>query len=101
LEFRRLLFRSNGRAVVSVHMRQEGDGVVEALREMLAAARELRFPLEISHLNAIGRRNWRLAVPEMLRLIDGARQEGLEVTCDVYPYPAGDRKSTRLNSSHV
>ena len=35
----------NGRAVVSVHMRQEGDGVVEALREMLAVARELRFPL--------------------------------------------------------
>ena len=29
----------------------------------------------------------------MLRLIDGARQEGLEVTCDVYPYPAG---STQL-----
>lgn len=83
----------NGRTVVSVHMRQEGDGVVEALREMLAVARELRFPLEISHLKAIGRRNWRLAVPEMLRLIDGARQEGLEVTCDVYPYPAG---STQL-----
>lgn len=83
----------DGRAVVSVHMRQEGDGVVEALREMLAVARELRFPLEISHLKAIGRRNWRRAVPEMLRLIDEARQEGLEVACDVYPYPAG---STQL-----
>ena len=79
--------------VVTVHMRQEGDGVVDALREMLAVARELRMPLEISHLKAIGRRNWRSAVPEMLQLIDAARQEGLDVMCDVYPYPAG---STQL-----
>lgn len=79
--------------VVTVHMRQEGDGVVDALREMLAVARELRMPLEISHLKAIGRRNWRSAVPEMLHLIDSARQEGLDVMCDVYPYPAG---STQL-----
>ena len=54
--------------VVTVHMRQEGDGVVDALREMLSVARELRMPLEISHLKAIGRRNWRSAVPEMLQL---------------------------------
>ena len=79
--------------VVTVHMRQEGDGVVDALREMLTVARELRTPLEISHLKAIGRRNWRSAVPEMLRLIDRARQDGLDIMCDVYPYPAG---STQL-----
>ena len=79
--------------VVTVHMRQEGDGVVDALREMLAVARELRMPLEISHLKAIGRRNWRKSVPEMLRLIGEARQDGLDIMCDVYPYPAG---STQL-----
>ena len=78
---------------VTVHMRQEGDGVVDALREMLTVARELRMPLEISHLKAIGRRNWRSAVPEMLRLIAEAREDGLDVMCDVYPYPAG---STQL-----
>ena len=83
----------NSGTVVTVHMRQEGDGVVDALREMLAVARELRMPLEISHLKAIGRRNWRSAVPEMLHLIDAARREGLDVMCDVYPYPAG---STQL-----
>lgn len=78
---------------VTVHMRQEGDGVVEALREMLLVARELRLKLEVSHLKAIGRRNWRKAVPEMLELISRARAEGLDVMCDVYPYPAG---STQL-----
>jgi len=78
---------------VTVHMRQEGDGVVDALREMLAVARALETPVEISHLKAIGRRNWRRAVPEMLGLIARAREDGLDVMCDVYPYPAG---STQL-----
>ena len=84
--------RRSGR-VITVHMRQEGDGVVDALREMLEVARALETPLEISHLKAIGRRNWRRAVPEMLRLIAQAREEGLDVMCDAYPYPAG---STQL-----
>lgn len=78
---------------VTVHMRQEGDGVVEALSEMLTVARELRTPVEISHLKSIGRRNWRRAVPQMLGMLTQARQEGLDIACDVYPYPAG---STQL-----
>lgn len=78
---------------IAVHMRQEGDGVVQALDEMLTVARELRTPLEISHLKAIGRRNWRYAVPQMLAMLRAARDEGLDVGCDVYPYAAG---STQL-----
>ena len=78
---------------VTVHMRQEGDGVTEALREMLTVARALETPVEISHLKAIGKRNWRRAVPEMLELMAQAREEGVDVLCDAYPYPAG---STQL-----
>ena len=84
--------RDSGK-VITVHMRQEGDGVVDALEEMIEVARMLRTPVEISHLKAIGKRNWGRAVPEMLRRIAAAREEGLDVTCDVYPYPAG---STQL-----
>ena len=79
--------------VISVHMRQEGDGVEAALAEMLTVARALETPVEISHLKAIGRRNWRRSVPNMLRAIENARAEGLDVSCDVYPYSAG---STQL-----
>ena len=84
--------RGSGR-VITVHMRQEGDGVVAALKEMISVARALRTPVEISHLKAIGKRNWGRAVPEMLRLISHAREGGLDITCDSYPYPAG---STQL-----
>lgn len=79
--------------MIAVHMRQEGDGVVDALEEMLTVARALRTPVEISHLKAIGRRNWRSAVPKMLDMLRRARSEGLDVGCDVYPYAAG---STQL-----
>lgn len=78
---------------IAVHMRQEGDGVVEALEEMLTVTRELRTPVEISHLKAIGRRNWRRSVPKMLDMLRSARDEGLDIACDVYPYAAG---STQL-----
>lgn len=84
--------RRSGR-VITVHLRQEGDGVAEALGEMLDVARALETPVEISHLKAIGRRNWQRAVPEMLALLARARAEGVDVGCDVYPYPAG---STQL-----
>ena len=78
---------------ICVHMRQEGDGVVDALREMLEVAHALQTPLEVSHLKAIGTRNARKAVPKMLKLIERAREDGLDMMCDVYPYTAG---STQL-----
>lgn len=78
---------------VTVHMRQEGSGVVEALREMITVARALHTRVEISHLKSIGKANWRRCTPEMLRLMEQARQDGVNIACDVYPYTAG---STQL-----
>lgn len=83
----------NSGTVISVHLRQEGDGVTAALREMISVARALQTPVEISHLKAIGKRNWSRTVPELLRLLTAARKEGLDIGCDVYPYTAG---STQL-----
>lgn len=79
--------------ILAVHMRQEGDEVVQALEEMLVVARELKMPMQISHLKAIGKRNWNRCVPMMLDMLRKAREEGVDVTVDVYPYPAG---STQL-----
>ena len=81
---------------VCVHMREEGDMVCEALREMLRAARLLRTPVHISHLKAMGPRNWNRRIPEALSLLAQAREEGLEVSCDVYPYCAGSTQLLHL-----
>ena len=78
---------------LTVHMRQEGGGVVDSVEEMLTVARALRLPLHISHLKAMGKENWGTKIPQALSLLTRARDEGLDVTCDVYPYTAG---STQL-----
>ena len=78
---------------VTVHMREEGDGMADALEEMLTVARRLRVPVHISHLKAMGKRNWDRLVPRALERMAAARREGLDVSCDVYPYTAG---STQL-----
>ena len=78
---------------VTVHMRQEGGGVVESVAEMMTVARTLRCPVHISHLKAMGRDNWRKKIPAALKLLTEAREEGLDVGCDAYPYTAG---STQL-----
>lgn len=78
---------------ITVHMRQEVAGVVEALKEMLTVARALRTPVHISHLKSIGKAYWGRYMPEMLALLTRAREDGLDVSCDLYPYTAG---STQL-----
>ena len=78
---------------VTVHMRQEGGGVCQSVEEMLAVARALGVPMHISHLKAMGRENWGTKIPQALALMESARREGLDVSCDVYPYTAG---STQL-----
>ncbi len=78
---------------LTVHMRQEGAGVCGAVEEMLTVARALRIPLHISHLKAMGRDSWGKKIPRALDMLTRARQEGMDVSCDVYPYTAG---STQL-----
>ena len=78
---------------LTVHMRQEGAGVCHSIREMLSVAEALHCPLHISHLKAMGRSNWGTKIPEALGLLEQAKQRGLDVSCDVYPYTAG---STQL-----
>lgn len=68
-------------------------GVCDSIEEMLLVARELRVPLHISHLKAMGRDNWGKKIPRALELLHRAKEEGLDVGCDVYPYTAG---STQL-----
>ena len=83
----------NGRIPLAVHMRDEGDNVVDSVSEMLDAAKALRCPVEISHFKAIGRENWRCKIPKALELLRHAREDGVSVRWDVYPYTAG---STQL-----
>ena len=84
--------RSTG-TVLSVHMREEAMKLLPSMDEMIHVAKALHVPLEISHLKASGRENWGRLAPLALDRIAKAREEGLDVCCDVYAYTAG---STQL-----
>ncbi|MBP3413112.1 MAG: amidohydrolase family protein [Oscillospiraceae bacterium] len=86
----------NSQYPIAVHMREEGDMVCEALQEMIDVAKALRCPLHISHLKAMGKRNWGKRIPTALSMMDRARQEGMDVGCDVYLYEAGSTQLLHL-----
>jgi N-acyl-D-amino-acid deacylase len=71
----------------STHLRNETDGVLDAVDEAIAAARHAGARLEISHLKGMGPAAVGLARTALSR-IHAARAEGLDVGCDVYPYTA-------------
>ncbi len=71
-----------------VHMRNESFNILEALEEMILVARESGVRLHISHLKVIGIKN-RQYYPAILEKMKSAREEGIEITFDQYPYTAG------------
>ncbi len=70
------------------HIRSEADHLLEAIDEAIAIGREGGVPVEIYHLKAAGRRNWSKAAAAIAR-IAAARDQGLDVGADMYPYVAG------------
>ncbi|QUW04722.1 D-aminoacylase [Chloracidobacterium validum] len=76
------------------HMRNEGNGVLEAIEEALTIGERAKLPVDISHLKVATPRLWRQS-DRVLGLIRAARARGLEVTVDQYAYTAS---STSLES---
>lgn len=74
-------------ALYSIHMRNEDDHVLEAMDEAIEAARQSGARLEISHLKAQNPANFD-KIDAMLKKIDDAKAEGIDITFDRYPYTA-------------
>jgi N-acyl-D-amino-acid deacylase len=72
------------------HIRDEADygiGVVAAVEEVIAVAREAELPGVVTHVKVLGPRVWGLA-DTLVQRIEAARAEGVEVWADQYPYLA-------------
>ncbi len=85
LTLAKIVKKYNG--VYATHIRSEQSGFLEAIEEALRIARESGVKLHISHLKVIGKNNWS-KMNEALALIEKAREEGIDVTFDIYPYTA-------------
>ena len=71
----------------TTHIRGEGANLVNAVEEALRIGREAGTKIQLSHHKCCGIKSWG-KVHETLGLIEAAREEGIDVTCDVYPYDA-------------
>jgi N-acyl-D-amino-acid deacylase len=68
------------------HMRNEGTGVVsKGMGELVKIARQAGIQAQISHWKASGRFAWKLT-PQMISTIQLARERGLNIYADMYPY---------------
>ncbi len=86
--------------VYATHMRDEGDSVTYAIEEALTIGREAGIPVEISHFKLSGQHNWGRS-KETVAMIKKAREEGLEVTIDQYPYTASSTSISTLLPDEV
>ncbi len=69
------------------HLRSEGNELLEAIDEAIEIGQRAKLPVEIYHLKASGKQNWPL-MAQAIERIQAARDSGIDVTADMYPYPA-------------
>jgi N-acyl-D-amino-acid deacylase len=84
--------------VYTSHVRDEGNydtGVVASVREVVRIAREADVVGIVSHMKALGSESWGLG-PSLVREIAAAREAGVQVFADQYPYEAS---STSLRAA--
>ena len=76
------------------HIRNEAYGIFDALDEVIQAGLATGAATNIAHLKLCGRDNWGQS-GRVIEMLEKARDKGLDLTCDVYPY---ERSCTTLLS---
>ena len=80
--------------IITCHLRSEGKKLLESIEEMITLSLESGLKkLHISHFKTAGKDNFH-KLDAALEMFDYARQEGLSVTFDRYPYT---RSMTQLS----
>jgi N-acyl-D-amino-acid deacylase len=69
------------------HIRSEGNKLLEAVDELITIARDAQLHAEIYHLKASGKDNWN-KMDSLIKMVEHARKEGLDITADMYTYIA-------------
>lgn len=69
------------------HIRDESAGSIDAVRELIRIGEEAGLPAHLTHHKLMGQPQWGQSV-ETLALVDAARERGVDVTLDQYPYDA-------------
>tara|TARA_B100000214_G_scaffold185385_1_gene133691 strand:- start:1637 stop:3259 length:1623 start_codon:yes stop_codon:yes gene_type:complete len=77
------------------HIREEAAQLIDSVQETIRIGEEADIPVQITHHKVIGVENWGASL-ESLRLVDEARDRGVDVTIDQYPYTASQTSINAL-----
>ncbi len=69
----------------STHLRDEDDGLMEAIDEAIRIGHEAGIPVLISHIKIADRALWGTS-DEVLAKLDAARRDNIDIRVDIYPY---------------
>ncbi len=86
IELGRVIKKNGG--VFVTHQRSEADSILDSMDEILTIGRESGCRVHFSHFKCCGVKNWD-KVPKVLEKLDKAKEEGMTVSFDQYPYVAG------------
>jgi len=75
------------RALYASHIRGEGATLFAAIAEAIEIGAKSGAVIEVSHLKALGKANWGRG-REALNRLEKARQDGIDIGADQYPYEA-------------
>lgn len=73
--------------VAVFHMRNEGEKILESVKEMLLVAKESGAKVEISHFKIMYKPLWNTS-DKLIEMLDEARKNGIQISFDQYPYIA-------------
>lgn len=73
--------------IYASHIRDERDGILEAVAEAIRIGRQSGAPVHIAHFKSMQIPNWG-RIRDAAAMIEKARAEGLKITADQYPYTA-------------
>ncbi|MDX9913441.1 MAG: D-aminoacylase [Candidatus Moranbacteria bacterium] len=73
--------------VYATHVRNESNEILSSLDEAIETAKNSNKKLHISHLKIMGEKNWSF-MTKALEKIDQAKDAGIDISFDVFPYTA-------------
>jgi N-acyl-D-amino-acid deacylase len=79
----------------SSHVRNEGDGVFDSVKEAIAIGERAAVPVDVIHLKIADQKLWG-RMNEVVALFDAARQRGVAVQANVYPYTRGNNNLSSI-----
>ena len=81
--------------IYSSHIRDEGEGVFQAIAEAIQVGKGAHIPVDIIHMKIAHKKLWGRA-SEIIAMVQKARDEGHRIHANVYPYTAGQNNLSSI-----